>query len=129
MNKNNNITDVWFYTNEKVKLIKKVEIFFFKFKKYKTPLRIALNLKKDDYVKCSIQYYRELGAIIKNGELKNSFKKLELFELQFNQHYHDLFKIILDTNEKEIISYQKTGLKLFPILKEELKKIIQGEYS
>lgn len=123
---NNKITGVWYYTNETMKKYEEKEIFYFKFEKYKVPLRIQLNLSENKLYKCYADYKLYTKDSIVNNMVEN-FKKLESYEIEFNPYYKELFEYILNLDERKIIFYNKTAQKLFPILLKGLEEIIKGE--
>lgn len=125
-NKDNLITDIWYYINETMKKYEDKEIFYFKFKNYKVPLRIQLHLHEEKFFKCIADYKLYTKDSIINNTNEN-FKKLELYEIEFNPCYKELFEYILNLDERKIMFYNKTSEKLFPLLLKELEKIIKGE--
>lgn len=127
MKKNDNpITDIWYYTNEESKRHSQIEVFFFKFKKNKIPLRIQLHFQEEKFYKCIADYKIDTGKSIVNNRVRN-FKRLELFEIEFDKKYKSYFEYILNLEERRIMFYNKTSAKLFPILLEKLEEIIKGE--
>ena len=125
-NNENTITDIWYYTNKESKNRSQIEVFFFKFKKNKIPLRIQLNLQEDKFYKCIVDYKMDIGRSIVNNNIRN-FKKLELYEIEFEEKYKTWFKFILNLEDRRIMIYNKTAQKLFFLLLEELEKIVKGD--
>lgn len=125
-NNENTITDIWYYTNKESKNRSQIEVFFFKFKKNKIPLRIQLNLQEDKFYKCIVDYKMDIGRSIVNNNIRN-FKKLELYEIEFEEKYKTWFKFILNLEDRRIMIYNKTAQKLFFSLLEGLKTMIKGD--
>ena len=125
-NNENTITDIWYYTNKESKNRSQIEVFFFKFKKNKIPLRIQLNLQEDKFYKCIVDYKMDIGRSIINNNIRN-FKKLELYEIEFEEKYKTWFKFILNLEDRRIMIYNKTAQKLFFLLLEGLKTMIKGD--
>lgn len=125
-NNENTITDIWYYTNKESKNRSHIEVFFFKFKKNKIPLRIQLNLQEDKFYKCIVDYKMDIGRSIVNNNIRN-FKKLELYEIEFEEKYKTWFKFILNLEDRRIMIYNKTAQKLFFSLLEGLKTMIKGD--
>lgn len=88
---------------------------------YKYPLIII------DYTKSKLRMYYgyHFNYCMKNYnyEKKNSYKKLEVFEIIFNNEFDEL----LNADEKFFMFYKKTAIKYLELFKEELIKLKNGE--
>ena len=125
-NNENTITDIWYYTNESRKKYYDMEVFFFKLKKYKVPLRAQINFSEHKFYKCNVDYKLYTKKSIVNNTIED-FKKLELYEIEFEEKYKSLFKYIVYLDKNLILFYNKTAEKLFPMLLEGLKTTIKGD--
>lgn len=123
INNKSQITDIWYYIDNKKQENIEKEIFYFKLKKYKNPIGIRINFKEHEFYKLHAMYKLNMQEHLIMNKIV-SYKKLELYEIEFGEKYKSLFNFIIYSDKNRILFYNKSARKLFSILLEELKKIV-----
>lgn len=95
--------------------------FSFKFNKNKGILFLSVNFDNNSL-------YGFCDYITDEKEQKKltvDFKKINLFEITFNEFYNKKMLKIIDIKENQILFFKKRCYKFFPILQEMLKELLK----